>query len=99
MPAFSAAICSIVSPSLSVWSRDIDVMMLTRGFLIILVESPLPPSPTSSTAKSAPASLKYTNATAVMTSNSVGESYPISIIFSTVSRTIAVYFSSSASDI
>ena len=65
----------------------------------MLVESPLPPRPTSSTAKSAPASLKYTNATAVMTSNSVGESYPIFIIFSTVSRTIAVYFSSSASDI
>ena len=49
IPAFSAAISAIVFPSLSVWSREIEAMTVARGLDTTLVESPLPPRPTSST--------------------------------------------------
>ena len=70
MPAFSKAIFSTVSPSVATWSRLMDVIAHTSG-CTMLVESSLPPSPTSITWKVAPILAKWTNAIAVSASNVV----------------------------
>ena len=49
MPAFSPAISGRVLPSVFIWSNPIDAMTDTMG-VITLVESRLPPRPTSITA-------------------------------------------------
>ena len=51
IPAFSAAIFAVVSPSCFVWSRLMWVMPVTTGVTAV-VESSRPPSPVSSTATS-----------------------------------------------
>src|SRR5699024_11312978 len=68
-PLCSNAIFAIVSPNTFVWSREIEVITHTSGQGIMLVESKRPPSPTSITAMSQPASLKYNSAAAVIASN------------------------------
>ena len=67
MPAFSRAIAVSVEPSRSVWSRLTGVMTETSGSTT-LVASSRPPSPTSTTASSTPASANTQNAIAVSTS-------------------------------
>ena len=70
MPAFSKAIFSTVSPRMDTWSRLMEVIAQTSG-RTMLVESSLPPSPTSITWKSAPMLAKWTNAIAVSASKVV----------------------------
>ncbi len=67
IPAFSAAICSIVEPRNRVWSTPIGVMTATCASAT-LVASQVPPRPTSTTATSTGASAKAANAIAVSTS-------------------------------
>ena len=82
IPAFSAAISSRVFPKRFVWSKLIDVITDNIG-VITLVESSLPPRPTSTTAKSTSSVAKYKNINTVIISNSVGWLYPSSITLST----------------
>ena len=74
IPAFSLAISSTVSPSVLTWSRLIWVMAQISG-ATTLVASSLPPSPTSTTWKSAPSRVNQTNAIAVSTSKKVTSAY------------------------
>ncbi|DAB23852.1 TPA: hypothetical protein CPT85_04455 [Candidatus Gastranaerophilales bacterium HUM_21] len=71
IPAFSYAIFSIVSPSLSVWSRLIDVITESRFVLMAEVASSRPPSPVSIMQMSVSLYAKYLYAAAVRISNSV----------------------------
>ena len=70
IPAFSPAISASVSPSISRWSSEIEVMAQAVGTMT-LVASPRPPKPTSSTQSSAGFAANSTKAAAVMTSNTV----------------------------
>ena len=70
IPAFSNAISSIVSPRMFIWSYETVVITETAGKMM-LVESSLPPRPTSITAKSTFSSAKCLNAIAVVTSKNV----------------------------
>ena len=70
MPAFSDAISSSESPRYSTWSRATLVTAVASGAMT-LVESSRPPSPTSTTARSTPASAKQRNASAVVASKKV----------------------------
>ncbi len=67
MPAFSVAICSIVSPSHCMWSSAIGVITATAPSAT-LVASQRPPRPTSITATSTGASAKAANIIPVRTS-------------------------------
>ena len=67
MPAFSAAISSTVPPSSLVWSIEIGVMTATTPSAT-LVQSSLPPTPTSSTTTSTGVSAKIAKAIPVSTS-------------------------------
>ena len=64
MPAFSRAISSSVSPRYFMWSRSILVTALTSGRTTLVLSS-RPPSPTSTTAISAPRAAKSAKAIAV----------------------------------
>lgn len=70
LPAFSAAIFSIVSPNILTWSSWIDVIMDSVG-VMIFVESSLPPSPTSTTIASQLARLNAANARVLVSSKNV----------------------------
>ena len=70
IPAFSFAIDSKLSPKISLWSKEIGVIAVTFGETT-LVESSLPPKPTSITAKSTFFLAKYVNAKAVVVSKKV----------------------------
>ena len=70
IPALLPAISAMVSPRYSVWSMPIGVITAT-GASTTLVESQVPPSPTSMTATSTGASANAANAIAVRTSNLV----------------------------
>lgn len=70
LPAFSAAIFSIVSPKIFTWSSCIDVIMDSVG-VMIFVESSLPPSPTSTTIASQLARLNAANARVLVSSKKV----------------------------
>ncbi len=67
MPAFSAAISSTVLPSSLVWSMAIGVMTATAPSAT-LVQSSLPPTPTSMTITSTGVSAKMAKAMPVRTS-------------------------------
>lgn len=71
IPAFSPAIFSNVLPRNWVWSKLI-LVMIHRSGCTILVQSSLPPSPTSITATSTCSSAKYRNAIAVVNSKKEG---------------------------
>ena len=64
IPNFSEAILDTVSPSRCVWSKDTFVITETSGYTT-LVESHLPPRPTSRTAISIFSSEKYLKASKV----------------------------------
>ena len=64
MPTLSLAIAAIVGPSTAVWSRSTLVSTVTTPSMT-LVESHVPPMPTSMTATSTPSSEKCRNAAAV----------------------------------
>jgi hypothetical protein len=70
MPAFSQAIFSSVLPRYFMWSRSILVIALTSGRTTLVLSS-LPPSPTSTTAISAPRAAKSAKAIAVLASKKV----------------------------
>lgn len=70
MPAFSAAISLMVEPRNAMCSMPMLLMIETSGEMT-LVESSLPPMPTSTTATSADSSLKWSSAAAVSTSKLV----------------------------
>ena len=70
MPAFSQAIGSSVSPRYFMWSRAILVTPLTSGRTTLVLSS-RPPSPTSTTAISAPRAAKSAKASAVVASKKV----------------------------
>jgi len=74
IPAFSAAIASIVSPRISVWSSPIDVITVTSG-ASTLVQSSRPPRPTSTTAQLTLSCANQSNPSAVATSKKV-RSFP-----------------------
>ena len=67
MPAFSAAISSTVSPSSLVWSIEIGVITATTPSAT-LVQSSLPPTPTSRTTTSTGVSAKIAKTIPVSTS-------------------------------
>ena len=71
MPAFSLAIWAKVFPRNCVWSKLIFVITDSIG-LMILVQSSLPPNPTSITATSTCCSAKYLKANAVVSSKKEG---------------------------
>ena len=71
MPAFSAAIASMVSPRKSRWSSETRVITLAIGLSTTLVASSRPPRPTSSRRASAGCRAKRRNAAAVSISNTV----------------------------
>ena len=71
MPAFSAAIFSIVSPRNSAWSIDTGVMTVASGASITLVASSRPPRPTSSSSTSAGCCANSRKPAAVVISNTV----------------------------
>jgi len=71
MPAFSAAIRSIVSPSTCWWSRPMEVITEASG-VTMFVASRRPPSPVSQTTTSTPASTKAIKAITVVNSKKVG---------------------------
>ena len=68
--AFSPAMASSVSPRMRVWSSPMPVTHVRAG-CVAVVASQRPPSPTSSTATSTPASANTTQAATVSRSNSV----------------------------
>ena len=72
--AFSRAIAVTVLPRRSVWSRSTLVTTATPPSQA-WVASSRPPSPTSTSARSGPASANRANTTAVRSSNSVGSPY------------------------
>ena len=96
IPAFSAAISSIVPPRTAVWSRPIDVTAAT-GASAALAASNRPPSPVSISAKSAPRRAKWRNAMAVMNSKYVGGPAPPEAISSAAGISSAARASASAS--
>jgi hypothetical protein len=71
MPAFSKAILASVSPRKSMWSMEMLVIAVATGRSTTLVASNRPPSPTSSTSRSAGTVANRWKATAVVTSNTV----------------------------
>ena len=95
IPAFSAAIFSSVSPRYPVWSSAMFVIAEITGAPITFVESSLPPIPHSRTTVSQPFLTKYSNAHAVMSSNSVARSS----IESAAGRTASTTDASSLSEI
>ncbi len=66
-----AAINSIRSPSMSQWSRPIEVITATSGWTTFVASS-RPPSPTSTTAMSTARRANWRNAIAVMNSKKLG---------------------------
>ena len=95
IPDFSSAIFSKVSPNICIWSKLIDAITQAIG-VITFVESCLPPSPTSITAKSTPCSQKYKNIAQVIISNSVGLSYPSDNTSFTAFSTLVIAFAKSS---
>ena len=71
IPAFSPAILASVLPRNCVWSRLMFVIIDNSG-LIMLVQSSLPPNPTSTTAMSTFCCAKYLKAMAVVSSKKLG---------------------------
>ncbi len=98
MPAFSCAMASGVSPSKSVWSSPIRTITHASGASMMFVESRRPPRPTSQTTMSHPLRAKYSKATAVMSSNSVGCSPISSAMASACRRTNSVTSSKSSEE-
>ena len=92
MPAFSPAISSSVSPRYFTWSSSILVTTLTRGWSTLVLSS-RPPSPTSTTAISAPRAAKSANAIAVVASKKVAPCSSIS------GRSLAVHIATASSEI
>ncbi len=80
IPALLVAMECNEFPSYSMWSMEMEVMTERSGVVIILVESLIPPNPTSSTLKSVAFCLKCYRPTKVVISKNDSSTFSLSII-------------------
>ena len=86
IPAFSAAIFSIVSPRNCIWSIPIDAMITAIGFLTTFVASSLPPIPVSNNTTSTSSSDEVKTA-----DNSHIARYGILVVFALLDAVMAFF--------